>query len=80
MSKEEKISVNPIPASGHDNIHSSVTTSEEDYNKVGTSSGSSTGTSKGREEQVSINPVPASGHNNTQSSTTRSKEDYDRIG
>lgn len=80
MSKEEQVSVNPIPASGHENTQSSVTTSEGDYNKVGTSSGSSTGTASKDDEQVSVNPIPASGHDNTQSSATTGKEDYDRVG
>jgi len=68
---DEQISVNPIPATGHDNLESSVTTSKDDYNKVGTSRG---------DEQVSVEPLPATGHDSTESTVTTSKEDYERTG
>ncbi|KAK5094000.1 Cruciform DNA binding protein [Exophiala xenobiotica] len=32
---DEQVSVNPLPATGHDNTQSSVTTSREDYEKAG---------------------------------------------
>ncbi|KAK5957996.1 Cruciform DNA binding protein [Knufia fluminis] len=69
---DEKVSVNPLPATGHDNTQSSVTTSKEDYENVGSEGPG--------EEQVSVNPLPASGHDNTQSSVTTSKEDYEKAG
>lgn len=69
---EEKASINPIPATGHDNTQSSVTTDEDAYNKVGGSGD--------KEEKMSVNPIPATGHDNTQSSVTTSKEDYEKAG
>lgn len=71
---EERVSVNPLPATGHDNTQSSVTTSKAAYDKVG-----STSDGKG-DEKVSVNPIPATGHENTQSSVTTSKEDYEKAG
>jgi len=71
---DEKVSVNPLPATGHENTKSSVTTSKDDYEKVG-SSGKGAG-----EEKVSVNPIPSTGHDNTQSSVTTSKEDYEKAG
>ena len=32
---DEQVSVNPIPATGHENVQSSVTTSKEEYEKIG---------------------------------------------
>ncbi|KAK5942913.1 hypothetical protein PMZ80_005479 [Knufia obscura] len=69
-SGEEKVSVNSIPATGHNSTETSATTSKEDYDKVGNPA----------EEQVSINPIPATGHDSTQSSVTTSKEDYEKAG
>jgi len=68
---DEQISVNPIPATGHDNLESSITTSKGDYDKVGTSTA---------DEQVSVEPLPATGHDSTKSTVTTSKEDYERAG
>jgi len=69
---DEQISINPLPATGHDNTQSSVTTSKEAYDKVGGGSE--------KDEKVSVNPIPATGHDNTQSSVTTSKEDYEKTG
>ena len=69
---DEQVSVNPFPATGHENIQSSVTTSKEDYDKIGTGSA--------EDEQISVNPLPATGHDNTQSSVTTSREDYEKAG
>lgn len=69
---DEQVSVNPLPATGHEDTQSSVTTSKDDYDKVGTGSA--------KEEQVSVDPIPATGHENTQSSVTISKQDYEKAG
>lgn len=68
----EKASVDPVPATGHDNIQSSATTSKEDYDKVGSKSAA--------DEQVSVSPLPATGHEDTESSVTTSEEDYENAG
>lgn len=65
--------VNPLPATGHDNLQSSVTTSKEDYEKAG-----GEGTAGG---VVSALPLlPATGHKDIDSSVTTSKEDYENAG
>lgn len=69
---DEQVSVNPIPATGHESTESSATTSKDDYDKVGSGSA--------EEEIVSVDPIPATGHDNTQSSVTTSKEDYEKAG
>lgn len=70
----DSFSVNPIPATGHQDTQSSVTTSKEEFENAG---GVGTATD---DQPVSVNPLPATGHKDIQSSVTTSKEDFDNAG
>ena len=65
-------SVAPLPASGHEDTQSSVTTSKEDYENAG-----GEGTAGG---SMGILPVLQPGAKSLGDSATTSKEDYDKIG
>ena len=71
--EERAFGVSPLPASGHENTQSSITTSKEDYENAG-------GLGKADAGTASVAPLPATGHENTQSSVTTSKEAYENAG
>ena len=64
--------VAPLPATGHQNTQSSVTTSKEDYENAG-----GEGTAGG---DFSTQPVLEPGTQDLGSGATTSKEDYDKVG
>lgn len=72
--ESEKVVTAPaLPATGHSDLQSSVTTSKEDYDNAAGGEGTAGGV-------VSALPIPAEGHRDLDSSATTSKEDYDKVG
>lgn len=60
-----------LPATGHKDIQSSVTTSKEDYDNAAGGEGTAG-------SNFSVNPIPATGQRDVQGGVTTSKEDYDK--